>query len=1094
MTASESNGVTVDDSGGQRPASVTEAEPAPGPEARPAALAPSEEAAAAPAAAEPALAVAATPAAATSAAEAPAAATPAAEAPAAETPAAEVQPTTNAEPASIPAAATEAALATTPDVPAEARAVAAQAPAAAAMTVAEELPRADKDAAAAPSGVTAGPAGEAPAGEAPAGEKAQAGAEGATQDDAAQAGAEDAAPKKKRRRRKKKSAEEGGRRPRRRRARKEIITQKPVAGSWFEAKPEIDDAMRAEISEHLAQRFRLNKQSASNVLALLDADYTISFIAKYRSERVGGLDEPRLRKVRDRIAELAALIIRRNEILARLEAECPDSGLAGLVSKTVDPRVLEDAQYAIRSRRRSKGSKAYKAREQGLEPLAQKILEQGETEGEIEEIAGAFLSEAVSDVQAVLDGARAIVIDKLSLDPDLRRELRHQVYTRGILVAGPRPGKEEAETKYKSFYTYREAVRRVPPHRLLAVERGVRERVLEVKIEAPPSVLPAVEGKVLKKGGSIWTELLRDCIQEMIERFLPTVSKEVRRNLRDEAENRSIETFCSNLGHLLLQPPTRDKVVAGVDPGTKNSIRLAVVDPKGEFIGSRTLYPYEPKGDRAGATRAFLNFLEDYRVDIVAIGNGSASRTADRFLAGVIKQASGELKARRAVVNESGAVVYAASELGKSEFPELDVATRAAISIARRLQDPLSELVKVEPRFLGVGQYQHDVNQKTLGQALYEEVVSVVHSVGVEINRASKALLEHLSGVDDTLLENLMQYRKEKGPLQKRTDLFEVEKLGPKAYEQLAGFVRIPDGPDPLDNTDIHPECYRIVEQMCVSIGRTVANVLTDPSEVARIEKTRFVSERFGLHTIDAMMATMRSPRSDPRDAVEPIVYREDVVELEDLEVDMVLEGTVTNVTDFGAFVDIGVHQDGLIHISEMADSFVKHPSEVIRVGDRVKSKVISVDKKNRRIGLSVRALGGDASGGQRGDRASASDSGHMRAGAPSGGQGRGGPGRGGPGRGGPGRGNQSRAGTGSSPRTPGARGGPGGRSATGGRSGPGRSSPGGGKGRPRSGGGRGSSSDRGSHGPRQAPNPASRGFRIGDVLSFEDKKKSEES
>lgn len=887
----------------------------------------------------------------------------------------------------------------------------------------------------------------------------------------------DGAPKKKRRRRKKKGGEEGSRRPRRRRARKEIVTQKPVVGSWFESKPELDDASRTEIAEHIAQRFRLSKQAASNVLALLDADYTIPFIAKYRADRVGGLDEPRLRKVRDRIAELAELFKRRSEILGRLETECPDSGLAGLVAKTEDPRVLEDAQYAIRSRRRSKGSKAFKAREQGLEPLAERILAQSDSEGDPEQMATEYVSEVVVDTAAVLDGARAIVIDKLSLDPELRRELRYQVYNRGILVAGPRPGKENAETKYKSFYTYREAVRRVPPHRLLAVERGVRERILEVKIEAPASVLPAVEGKILKKAGSIWSDLLRGCLQEMIERFLPTVSKEVRRNLREEAEDRSIETFCSNLGHLLLQPPTRAKVVAGVDPGTKNSIRLAVVDPQGEFIGSKTLYPYEPKGDRAGAARSFLNFLEDYRIDIVAIGNGSASRTADRFLAGVIKQASGELKARRAVVNESGAVVYAASDLGKSEFPELDVSTRAAISIARRLQDPLSELVKVEPRYLGVGQYQHDVNQKKLGQALYEEVVSVVHQVGVDINRASRALLEHLSGVDETLLANLMQYRKEKGPLQKRTDLFEVDKLGPKAYEQLAGFVRIPNGTEALDNTDIHPECYRIVEQMCVSIGRTVANVLADPGEVGRIEKDRFVSERFGPPTIAAILATMRAPRSDPRDSVEPIVYREDVVELDDLEEGMVLEGTVTNVTDFGAFVDIGVHQDGLIHISEMADSFVKHPSEVIRVGDRVQSKVISVDKKNRRIGLSVRALS-DGGGGQRNERSTGNDSGRSKH----------------AGSGGPGRGNQSRAGKGSGPRMPGARGGPGGGKG-GGRSSQGRSSQGrssqGGKGRPR-GTGRGPSERQGGL-PRQAPKPANRGFRIGDVLSFEDKKKSEE-
>ncbi len=877
----------------------------------------------------------------------------------------------------------------------------------------------------------------------------------ATSDGTAEAA--DGAPKKKKKRRRKRRGEDGRRR--RRRGRKDHATVRPIAGSWFESKPELPED-RGPLIEMLASRLRMPREAAANALALLDADYTIPFIAKYRGDRTGGLTEKKLRRFRDTVVELHALHARRAEILERLAQELPDSGLGDLVRKASDPRILDDALYTLRTKRRSKGSRAYKARECGLDALAERILAQTDSEGDPTAIATGFVSDDVENAEAALDGARAIIVEQMSLDPGLRKEWRHQVYTKGILVASQREGSGKPDPKYRSFYTYREAVRRVPPHRLLAVERGVRERALDVSIEAPPAVVPAAEHLILKKEGSIWRDFLKACLRETFERFLPTVSKEVRRSLREEAEERSIETFSSNLGHLLLQPPTREAVVAGVDPSSKNSIRLAVVDPKGGYIGSRTLYPFEPKGDPNSASKNFLNFLEDYRVSIVAIGNGSASRQADRFLAGVLKQAS---DVRRAVVNESGAVVYAASELGKQEFPNQDVSTRAAISIARRLQDPLAELIKVEPRYLGVGPYQHDVHQKLLSRALFAAVVSVVHKVGVELNTCSSTLLEHLSGVDETLAANIVRHREEKGPFAKRADLFEVDKLRPKAYEQLAGFVRIADGSEALDNTDIHPECYRIVEQMCVSIGRTVASVLEDPSEVSRIEPDRFVSERFGKSTIDAIVATLRAPRSDPRDAVEPIVFREDVVELDDLETGMVLDGTVTNVTDFGAFVDIGVHQDGLIHISEMADSFVKHPSEVIRVGDRVKSKVISVDKKARRIGLSIRALEDSSSRMER-------------AGGDAGSRGKRGPG---------GRGTQRSGGGGG-------RGGPpSGRRKTG-RPGAGPGGPSSGSGRRRStkrgpGGGGGSRrSDRGPAAPRPPAKPTNRGFRIGDVLNFD--------
>lgn len=796
---------------------------------------------------------------------------------------------------------------------------------------------------------------------------------------------------------------------------KEAPLARPIAGSWFDMKPQLSEEAKAETIASLAQKFKIEKGIAKSVFNFLDADYTIPFIARFRRDQVGGMAESRLRKMRDAIADMAKLQERRQEAMGYLSDDDRDAAsLLNLLRSTSDAALIDDIAHIAKARKKARVSKAQRARELGLEVLADRIAAQADSQGEATDIASAFVREGVSSPEEALDGAKAILVDRLFFDPTMRAELRQAILNRGILVANARGGKEKPDSKFKAFYTYREAVRRVPPHRLLAVERGVRERALDVHIEPPADSAATLEAHVIRQP-SVFSALLKEVVAEVLLRLTPVIAKDIRRRLHEDAEDRSIETFSSNLRHLLLQPPTREKVVAGIDPGAKNNIRLAAVDAHGAFIGSRSLHPFEPKGDPENAAKQFLNFIEDYRVEIVAVGNGSSSRQADRFLASVLKQ-SPEAKVRRAVVNESGAVVYATSDLAKEELPTADVSTRAAVSIARRLQDPLMEFVKIEPKFLGVGQYQHDVNQKKLSQALYEEVLSVVHQVGVDLNRATKALLLHISGIDAQLADNILKFRTEKGRFERRSDLMEVDRLGPKAYEQISGFVRVVDGKEALDNTDIHPECYRIVEQMCVSIGRTVRQVMDDPTEVSRIEPDRFYSERFGPVTVGNILESLRRPKQDPRDSVEPMLFREDVVELEDLNEGMILEGTVTNVTDFGAFVDIGVHQDGLIHISEIADGFVKHPSEVIHVGDRVRAKVISVDKTHRRIGLSLRQLKDSTVNRPEasGDRGAPRDRGPRRPGSPAGaGQDRGARGQAAPARGpaGPGKRSPSESG-----------------------------------------------------------------------------------
>jgi uncharacterized protein len=695
------------------------------------------------------------------------------------------------------------------------------------------------------------------------------------------------------------------------------------------------------------------------VLRLLSEGATVPFIARYRKEATGSMDETAIRAVQERGEYLSALSARKAAVLegiaeqGKLTAE-----LRARIEAAATLQAVEDLYLPYRPKRRTRGQMA---RERGLEPLAARLRAQEGSPRSLEEWAAAYVSaeKGVATPADALAGASDIIAEDLSDDADLRARLREYVarsarYTAKVTKEFAGPGQK---TKFETYYGYDRPVKDAPSHAVLALHRGQREGVLAVKIAVDE--VPAVgmiADRLVKRRGTVFEPFLTAAAADAWDRLLePSLAGEVDAAAKERADAEAIRTFGTNLRHLLLSAPAGEKVVLGIDPGFRTGCKIVVIDRTGRLLDHVTIYPTEPRKDVEGSAAAVLKLIERHGVELIAVGNGTGGRETEAFVAETLKRLPEGRRPAKVTVNEAGASVYSASETAAAEFPDLDVTVRGAVSIARRLQDPLAELVKIEPKSIGVGQYQHDVDQKALGRELEAVVESAVNGVGVDLNTASAGLLAFVSGVNAALARNIVAHRDKAGPFRRRRDLLEVPRFGPKAFEQAAGFLRIRGAAHPLDGSAVHPERYALVERMAADLGLPLAKLVGDPAAADRIDVKRYVGGDVGPETLADIIAELKKPGRDPRSEFRTAGFAEGVNDIKDLAVGMELEGVVTNVAAFGAFVDIGVHQDGLVHVSELDWRFVKDPAEVVRVGQIVKVKVLSVDPQLKRIGLSIK-------------------------------------------------------------------------------------------------------------------------------------------
>jgi uncharacterized protein len=735
--------------------------------------------------------------------------------------------------------------------------------------------------------------------------------------------------------------------------------------------------MLPPIESRIAAELSAKPEQIVAAIGLLDEGATVPFIARYRKEVTGGLDDTQLRTLEERLTYLRELEDRRKQILASIEEQkklTPE--LRTAIENAETKQRLEDLYLPYKPKRRTK---AQIAREAGLEPLAAALLADPSLTPEVE--AAKYLKEpfktehgdnpGVPDVKAALDGARTILVEQFSEDAELLASLRAHLEEQGIVVSTVVEGKEEAAAKFRDYFAYSEPVKQIPSHRALALFRGRKEEVLRVTLKLPEDIEPektatgatafnSAELKIAarfsiadrKQPADAW--LLQTVRWAWQVKLAWQLEAELLTQLRERAEEEAIRVFARNLHDLLLAAPAGPRATMGLDPGLRTGVKVAVVDRTGKLLETATVYPHVPRNewDRTIAILAALALK--HKVDLISIGNGTASRETDKLAGELIKKYP-ELKLTKIVVSEAGASVYSASALAAKEFPDLDVSLRGAVSIARRLQDPLAELVKIDPKSIGVGQYQHDVSQTKLARSLDAVVEDCVNAVGVDVNTASAALLARISGLSASLAENIVKYRDENGAFPNRDALRKVPRLGDKTYEQAAGFLRIMNGDNPLDASAVHPEAYPVVERILADLKKPAREVLGDSATIKKLNPAKYTDERFGLPTVRDILKELEKPGRDPRPEFKTAEFKEGVEELKDLTPGMVLEGVITNVTNFGAFVDIGVHQDGLVHISMMSTKFVKDPREVVKAGDVVKVKVLEVDEKRKRIALTMR-------------------------------------------------------------------------------------------------------------------------------------------
>jgi uncharacterized protein len=719
----------------------------------------------------------------------------------------------------------------------------------------------------------------------------------------------------------------------------------------------ITEQQLATILRFIVDETGFRPAQVAQTVTLLQEGGTVPFIARYRKEQTGELDEVAIRTIEERLGYFRELEERKVTVLATIAEQgklTPE--LAQRIEASRLKTEVEDLYLPYKPRRRTK---ATIARERGLEPLADLMAAQEQTVGTPEDAARPFVDPAkeVPDAAAALEGAGHILAERLADDADARAMVRRLSRDQGVFASRVAAEYKEKVTKFEMYYDYREPLASVPSHRMLAMRRGEKEEVLYLAIVAPTeAILAGLEGRIVR-GESIFRPLLEGVVRDAYKRLIaPSIEAELRLEAKNRADEAAIAVFARNLRNLLLAPPAGGKRVMGIDPGLRTGSKLAAVDGTGRFLEHVTIYPHTGAGRVPQAKQELLRLVEGHAIEMVAIGNGTAGREMELFARETLKDAGKNVPV--VMVSEAGASVYSASDIAREEFPELDLTVRGAISIARRLQDPLAELVKIDPKSIGVGQYQHDVNQAMLKKALDDVVESCVNFVGVDLNTASMALLSYVSGVGPSLARAIVGHRDATGPFPTRASLMKVPRFGAKAFEQAAGFLRIRGGTHPLDNTAVHPERYPLVEAMARDLGMTLDGLATDPAQAARIELKQYVTDGVGLPTLRDILEELKKPGRDPRREFETAAFREDIREIGDLREGMILQGVVTNVTGFGAFVDIGVHQDGLVHVSHLAKRFVKDPNDAVRVGDLVQVKVLSADPQRKRIALSIKEAG----------------------------------------------------------------------------------------------------------------------------------------
>lgn len=724
-----------------------------------------------------------------------------------------------------------------------------------------------------------------------------------------------------------------------------------------------------KIIKIIAEELNIKQEQVENTIKLIDEGNTIPFIARYRKEVTGGLSDEILRNLDERLNYLRNLEQRKEEVVKSIDEQ--GKLTEEILKQVAIAKTLAEVEDIYRPYKQKKKTRATVAKAKGLEPLAKIIIEQKEVKS-IEEIAKEYVNidklnkedmqnkdKVVASSEEAIQGALDIIAENISDDPKYRKQIKKLCYREGMVVT--RAAKPEEKSNYEMYYEYQEAIKYIPSHRILAINRGEKEEFIKVKLEKPEDKILNYIEKDIIKGDTQFKNMLQETISDSFKRLIePSIDREIRSDLTEKAEEKAIKVFGQNSKQLLLGAPIKGKTVMGFDPAYRTGCKIAVIDETGKVLDYTTVYPTEPQNDVDGAKKELLKLIEKDKVDMIAIGNGTASRESEMFVSDMIKETT--RKVTYVIVSEAGASVYSASKLATEEYPDINVSIRGAISIARRLQDPLAELVKIDPKAIGVGQYQHDVNQKRLGESLTGVVEDSVNKVGVDVNTATPSLLAYVSGINKTIAKNIVKYRDENGKLKNRKELLKVPKLGKVAFEQCAGFLRILDGDNPLEITAVHPESYEATEKLLNTVGFNKED-LKDKDRLEELRNTlknvdigKMSKElELGEMTLADIISELSKPGRDPREDMPKPILRSDVLKLEDLKEGMILTGTVRNVIDFGAFVDIGVKHDGLVHISEMSDKFIKNPSEIVSVGDIVKVKVIKIDKERQKVGLSMK-------------------------------------------------------------------------------------------------------------------------------------------
>ncbi len=713
-----------------------------------------------------------------------------------------------------------------------------------------------------------------------------------------------------------------------------------------------------KIINQIASELNVKNTQVENAVKLIDEGNTIPFIARYRKEVTGGLSDEILRTLGERLTYLRNLETRKGEVIKSIDEQgkLTDELTVAIASA----ETLAEVEDLYRPYKQKKKTRATVAKAKGLEPLANIIFEQKEKK-DINEIASEFISEekGVTTAEEAIQGALDIIAENISDNAQYRKYIKKVCYREGLIST--KAAKPDEKSNYEMYYDFEELVCKLPSHRILAINRGESEGVLKVSITKPEDKIIYYMERDIVKEKTQFTEMLKTTILDAFKRLIePSIDREIRSDLTEKAEEKAIKVFGQNAKQLLLGAPIKGKTVMGFDPAYRTGCKIAVIDETGKVLDTATVYPTAPQNDEEGAKKVLLNLIEKDHIDMIAIGNGTASRESEKFVSDMIKEVNHDIC--YVIVSEAGASVYSASKLATEEYPDINVSIRGAISIARRLQDPLAELVKIDPKAIGVGQYQHDVNQKKLSESLTGVVEDSVNKVGVDVNTATPSLLSYVSGINNTIAKNIVRYRDENGKLKERKELLKVPKLGKVAYEQCAGFIRIPDGTNPLENTAVHPESYEQTEKLLSKIGFTKADLkdkekLNELREKLKTIDISLISKELdiGEMTLTDIISELSKPGRDPRDDMPKPILRNDVLKFEDLTEGMVLTGTVRNVIDFGAFVDIGVKYDGLVHISEMSNSYIKSPSDFVSVGDIVKVKVIKIDLERKKVGLSMK-------------------------------------------------------------------------------------------------------------------------------------------